>query len=227
MLTTKNTISATFALAFCAGAATAGVTTPVALFDLRDHPDALLAPPGYGLRLDNVIAPGAASFSLDFFSDTTLTVVDNGGNLEINISGTLYGGSVSGNAYSGTPEAYDIDMTYSTGVHAVFGGYRVAGLHAANEGTLTRVSDNASWELDTKLYGASQTAFFFAPDGHRLDNDDDTWVGRGWLMEDAQDASMEGQRDWLFTAIEREIPAPAGALALFALGGVTCVRRRR
>lgn len=226
MIRSKTMTKAALAVCALAGTAFAGVSSVVATFDLQDHENGYLAPPTYGLRLDNVIAPGAATFSMDTFNNTTLTVVDNGGNLEINISGTVFGGSVSGNAYSGTPEAFEVEMSYTVGVGNAFGGWRVAGLHSENTGTITRVSDQSSWDLSTKLLGASQTAFFFAPDGYRLDSDD-AWVGRGWLMEDTDNPSMDGERDWFFTAIEREIPAPAGAMALLALGGVTCVRRRR
>lgn len=206
-----------------AGSAAAG-GTPIALFDLTDHPGSLLSPPPYGVRLDNIIGSGNWTFSMDTFSDTTLTVFDNGGNLEIQIAGTVFGGEVQSNAYVGTPEAYELEFNYVMNVSEAFGGYGVWGLDASNVGSITRVSDNASWALETELFGSSNNAFLFAPDGYRLDNDDSTWVGRGWLSDGS--GPLDGDRDWSFIGIDREIPAP-GALAMLGLGGLVGSRRRR
>lgn len=220
----KALFAATALTAF-AGTALAGGTL-IAQFDLQDHPDANENPPPYGLRLDGIIAPGTATLSINQFSDTVLSVFDDGGILSINISGTLFGGAVSGGSYVGGGEAYEIDMNYVVGVTDLFGGWNVSGFDAMNAGTLTRVSDNTEFDL----YGMPNlvdNVLNFRPDGYRLDNDEDTWVGRGWITDQIDGTDpLNGERDWIFTAIDREIPAP-GAAALLAMGGLLSTRRRR
>lgn len=190
-------------------------------FALADHPDGSAAPPLYGLRLDNILDSGTVTLSMDHFGDTVLTVVDDGGNLSINIAGTLWGGQISGNAYV-SAEAYVVDMNYTVNVNPNGGGWVVAGVDAANSGSITRVSDNMSWDLYTVSDGSN--SFVFRPDDHRLPTDANDWVGRGWLStnDDGTD-SGGGNQDWLFTATE--IPAPGSAL--LALAGVAVMGRRR
>jgi hypothetical protein len=219
----KAFLAATALTAF-AGTALAGGTL-IAQFDLQDHPDANENPPPYGLRVDGIIAPGTATLSINQFSDTVLSVFDDGGILSINIQGTLWGGGVSGGSYI-SAEAYEIDMNYVVGVSDLFGGWNVSGFDAMNAGTLTRVSDNTEFEI----YGMPNlvdNVLNFRPDGYRLDGDDDTWVGRGWITDQIDGTDpLDGERDWIFTAIDREIPAP-GAAALLAMGGLLSTRRRR
>lgn len=191
-------------------------------FALHDHPDAYEAPPPYGLRVDNIIGSGLSTLSLDQFSDTVLTVYDDGGNLSININGTLWGGEVSGNAYV-SPEAYTVDMTYSIGVNPDFGGWLVTGFDSANAGTITRVSDNMSWDI-FGMPSMTGAVLHFRPDGYRLDGDDSTWVGRGWITDQSDGSDpLQGARDWIFTATV--IPAPS--TGLIALTGVLAMSRRR
>ena len=207
-------------LGACAMGASAGGLV-IGEFALADHPDGSAAPPLYGLRLDNVIGSGTSTLSMDHFGDTVLTVYDNGGDLSINITGTLWGGQISGHAYV-SAEAYVIDMNYTVNVNPNGGGWVVAGFDAANSGSITRVSDNMSWDLFTTTDGTN--AFVFRPDDHRLPTDGNDWVGRGWLStSDTGSDSHGGNQDWLFTATE--IPAPGSAM--LAISGLALMARRR
>ncbi len=211
------------AVSAAAMSASAGGLT-IGQYLLGDHPGGGENPPPYGLRLDGIVAGGVASLSLGHHGDTILTVTDDGGALSINISGTLYGGEVDGMGGYVSASSYTIDMDYVLGVSDEGNGWAVNGFSASNSGTLTN--------LDTMdvidLYGKDNAAglvFAFLADGHRLDGDDDSWVGRGWITDQSDGSDpYSGYRDWLFTATK--VPAP-GALALLGLGGLCSARRRR
>jgi hypothetical protein len=203
--------------------ASAGGLT-VGQYLLDDHPGGGENPPPYGLRLDGIVAPGTASLSLGHHGDTILTVTDDGGTLSINISGTLYGGALDGMGGYASATSYAIDMDYVLGVSDEGNGWAVNGFTASNSGTLTNLDTMAVIDL----YGMNNPAglvFAFLADGHRLDNDDDTWVGRGWITDQSDGTDPHsGYRDWLFTATK--VPAP-GTFALLGLGGLCSSRRRR
>jgi hypothetical protein len=74
--------------------------------------------------------------------------------------------------------------------------------------TLTRQSDN-----HMEVFSGKQDAglaFLFLANGYRLDLDDSTPVGRGWLMAD-------GTNDWLVKSGFVPVPEP-GMLLLAAMG---------
>lgn len=214
----RTSAIAALAVAALAGSAHAGV---VESFFMFDHPDGNAAPAFYGLRADNLFGEGNINtFSLDHFGDSILTVHDNGGDLSIHMTGTIFGGE-DGGAAPVNPEAYTFEFWYTEGVEAFDGGWRVVGTDDANGGSITRVSDNATFEFSTKADG-SGVSFIFAPDGHRLPGDDD-WAGRGWVMSDENPRGQYTQ-DWLFTG--EVVPAP-GTLALALGGGLLTMPRRR
>lgn len=205
------------ALMAAVGVAQAGTVTH---FALADHPDGNQNPPSYGLRFDGIFGGGIATFSMDHFGDTTLTVTDTGPNIEIHIEGTLYGGEVDGSGGYISADSYLLDFTYTMSVNAVANGWIAAGEHAGNTGTLTQLGGPASvYTLDTKADGDGN-AFLFLADGHRLPNDSD-WVGRGWFQPYP---GTSGSQDFLFTATV--IPAP-GVIGLAGVGGLMMSRRRR
>ena len=198
-------------------------STVVGQYLLGDHPDGNQSPPPYGLRIDNILDAGAITLSIGHHNDTVLTVYDDGGNLSINISGTLYGGLLDGVGGYVSAESYAVDFTYGVNVNALANGWEVNGFDAGNAGTLTNLGTN----VVTDLYGKPNMSglnFAFLADGHRL-GDNTTWVGRGWLTGEVDGSDpLAGDRDWLFTATE--IPAP-GSFALLGLGGLVAARRRR
>lgn len=206
------------ALALTATAASADVFE----FAMSNHPDGAVAPPFYGLRVDNMFGNGRINtFSIDHVGDSLLTVTEDGDDISILMEGTLFGGGDGGDAHV-NPELYTYTFEYTEGVTKTSEGWKVVGTPEANGGTLTRVSDGAEFDFTTKANG-SGVAFIFEADGHRIAGDSDSWVGRGWVMSEGNPRSGATQ-DWLFTA--EVVPAP-GTVALGAMGGLLVTRRRR
>jgi hypothetical protein len=203
--------------------ASAGGLT-IGQYQLSDHPAGGENPPPYGLRLDGILGAGTQTLSIDFHNDTVLTVSDNGGNLEINITGTLYGGEVDGMGGYVSAASYDAVFNYVVNVTDEGNGWAVNGFDASNGGTLTNQDTNAV----TEVYGmndAGGLVLAFLADGHRLTGDDTTWVGRGWITDQPDGTDPHaGFRDWLFKG--ELIPAPS-SFALLGLGGLVASRRRR
>tara|TARA_R110002072_G_scaffold137772_2_gene280616 strand:+ start:1571 stop:2245 length:675 start_codon:yes stop_codon:yes gene_type:complete len=195
----------------------------IAEFELGDHPDGSAALPYYGLRLDNILAPGVVTLSMDHHNNTRMTVIEDNGVLSMHITGTLYGGEISGNAYVDA-QSYEVDFTYALNVSDAGNGWEVNGFDAGNTGTLTNLDTQAVTDLYSKENGAG-LVFAMLADGHRLSGDSSSWVGRGWLTTN-DDGSMpaSGSQDWLFTA--NKVPAPSG-IAVLGLGGMIATRRRR
>lgn len=195
-------------------------------YALADHPDGLLNPPAYGLRFDGIFGGGAATFSMDYYGDSTLTVHDNGSTIDIRIMGTLYGGEVDGSGGYLSADTYHLDFSYTVDVQAQADGWIAFGEHSGDAGSLIRdVGGSASldpldqFSLSPKMDGSGQ-AFAFLADGHRLPNNTD-WVGRGWFEPYP---GGTGSQDLLFTGTL--IPAP-GALGMLGFVGVVMMRRRR
>lgn len=211
------------------GVAFAGPTV-IAEFAIHDHPEAGLLPPSYALRLDEVFGGDPATYSADTFENATLTVMQDGaGAFSINISGTFFGGPDNGSDWV-NPFEIEVSMNYTANVVELANGWQVNGFTTMNSGTFTRVDTNQS----VTLYGMESmnvgdgpigSTFVFASDGHRIDGDDSTWVGRGWLTSNTDGSAIgDPAQDWLFSATI--IPAPS-ALALLGMGGLAAARRRR
>jgi len=212
-----------------AGSAIAGETV-VAEFEINDHPNGGLVPPQYALRLDDIFGDYQATYSSATFADATLTVLqDAGGNFLIDIAGTFHGGEDAGGDWI-DPYDVSVSMRYAADVIETANGWQVNGFTTLNSGTFTRTDTNES----VTLYGLDSmsdsdgpigSTFVLAADGWRIDGDDSTWVGRGWLTDNADGTPTSGRaQDWFFTA--NLVPAP-GSLALLGLGGLAAVRRRR
>jgi hypothetical protein len=216
----------TFALA-AAPIAGAGITPTTLL--VQDHPDALQAPPSYGLRLDNIFAPlggpsGFTTFSFNQFNNTMLTI-DND---SITIAGTVYGGHDEGTSWGFGEGAYALAFTYNQNVSTVADGWTAA-QSATNTGTLTALGNNNGVPMGTVFQLADMNdptglSFLLLQDGHRLTPEqiqgmNDPWVGRGWMtVPDGQG----GTRDWIFVAI----PAPGTAMGLGMMMAAAGRRRR-
>lgn len=182
------------------------------LFVLHDHPDGTLAPPQYGLRIDDLLGTGRWTFSFDYSDGdedayVTLACDETAGTMRI--QGRAYGGQVVNNAWSQDSRGWiDIDFTYASNFSikddcgALSGDdYYVTSESLSNAGTIT---------LDG--WGGNQVFAFTDRSGENngcsfiFDNDEDakgdpsiasdpaTWSGSGWLQP-----ATNGSRDWLFT----------------------------
>lgn len=203
----------------------------IAQYDINDHPQGGFAPPVYALRLDNVLGFELASFSADVFNDATLTVLQdtNSNDLFIDIAGTFHGGEEVGDEWITTFDL-SVNFRYSANVVATANGWAVDGFSLLNTGTITRLDTNETmtwYGMEDVLgdNGPAGNAFTFAADGFRIDDDDSSWVGRGWLTTntDGSPAAAPAQ-DWFFSATV--VPSPAG-ISLLGFAGIAAMRRRR
>lgn len=204
--------------------------TVIAEFTIQDHPNGGLFPPPYALRLDDIFGDDPATYSAATFSDATLTVLQNGaGDFLIDIAGTFHGGRDNGPGWA-NPHDLTVSMRYAANVVATSNGWQVNGFTTLNSGTVTRLDTNET----VTLYGMESmsdsdgpigSTFLLQSDGWRINGDDSTWVGRGWLTTNTDGTPFsDPAQDWLFSATL--VPAP-GSLALLGLGGLAAVRRRR
>ena len=198
-------IAAAVGLAVCLGPVTAraGTILPGSYF-LFDHGAASLGP-AYGLRVD---ATGDV-FSTELGLANAILTWDGGSTASI--AGTLNENTLGGNG--GVGPTWTVLYTL-TGVTAV--------------GTLGFVATGASGTLTdpfsvvTNIIGepdGSGNVFEFLADGHRLTGDNDTPVGRGWLLPPGT------TDDWIVRAVL--VPEPGTGL-LFSIGlvGLSAYRRR-
>lgn len=216
---------------FTAASIAGGAELVIAEFDIHDHPQGNLLPPSYALRMDNVFGAFNATFSADIHNNATLTVLQDTvtNDLYIDIVGTFHGGEDLGAGWGATFDL-EADFRYAANVVAVADGWAINGFSLLNGGTFTRLDTNetTTWygmEDATGENGPIGETFRFVEDGWRIDNDDTSWVGRGWFTTNT-DGSMMGApaQDWFFTATE--IPTPSG-LSLIGIGGIAVCRRRR
>jgi len=219
MRITTLALSTTLIAAVAGSAANAQV---LAQFTMRNHPDGILDP-DYGLRFDGFLGGWAETvFDVEQFGDTLVTVYNDNGNLSISLTGTAFGGVIDGAGGFVDPEAWAFEQVYTNGVVQSELGWQVVSPIGTNPGTLTRMSNP---EESVTYYGKADltgTQFLLEANGYRLDDDNTTWTGHGWL------ALADGStltRDWFFVA-EPVIPSPAG-LSLLGLGGLLAARRRR
>ncbi len=182
------------------GSAAAGTILPGQYF-LLDHPDGEISPPPYGLRMDDL----GYTFSTELNGASVILDWDDLAGTAT-ISGTLWNNQLS--------ELWTVSYTL-TGVVAEPGnlGFKAS----AGSGLLTDPLLN-----DTVLTGESMggggPVFEFLADGYRISGDNDTPVGRGWLLP------AGSTDDWLVTAVP--VPEPTTALMLGLGLAVMGVRRR-
>lgn len=224
----KTTAMMLCGLGLMAGAAQAGGTI-LQTFNLFDHPNGAIEPQDYGLRLDNFGGQNPMTFS--FESDTgdstvRLQVIDNEGNREIRIFGSMTGNSAAGGTDIGT---FYLDVTYSVadnaqGWTADDPGMMIGSLVQTHDALGNEIApqDALSEQLFTLSDGSG--TFRFLSDGDRIPGDSSSWVGRGWV---SNNADIRGStNDFLFTAAVVPLPSAAWA-GLAMLGGLGVARRLR
>lgn len=183
----------------------------------HDHPGGLVAPPTYGLRLDDLVGEGDYTFSFDYsdgVETARVTITCDEVLSTIHISGRAYGGRVDGDDWASNERGWiTIDFSYTNSV-AIFDNcarqpgndWYVTGASAVNTGTVTLDGwgGNGSYSFIDRAdeYGCS---FIFDNDwdskgNEDIANDPNIWSAAGWLQP-----GTDGSRDWLFTA-ERSFP---------------------
>lgn len=194
------------AIAFGAIGANAATYT----YDLFDHEDGSETAYDYGLRLDQ-------ENPRRFFSFTqgSAQLIYDDVNMTASIGGTMResfaGDGNFGNTFSIT---YTITGLEDLGT----GSFRATG----GSGMIDGISLGAEALMNGNDAGYS---FILRHDGHRIDNDTTSTVGRGWVSK------VGGANDFLFrtqlSSVE-VVPLPAtGLLLLGAFGGLAGMRRLR
>lgn len=187
-------------------------------FQLFDHPDGTLTDSHgpYGLRLDGDEPPvgNGPTFSVQADSEPVILTwnLDNTATIE---------GRLRNNT---TGEFWEVSYTM-TGLFDNNGGFTAT----AGSGTLVwdevGVPPSNSPIVLTGMQNNAGQAFNLFPDGHRLDNDNMSTVGRGWLDDDGNN------NDWLVIAVQTQIfkvPEPSTmVLCTVGIAGLFMIRRRR
>ncbi len=218
----------TLALFLATAPAQGGLILQPGSYVLADHPDGGLAPPTYGLRLDELmdVTAGHDKFTFSFDhaeSNMRLDVTEVGTDeFEIHIYGTAFGGLVRNHAYDAfVTGVADIDFVYMI-ANTVPGDddLIVTTPNFTNTGVITFLNttidlfDRANAEEFTLRLGDEDGT------GHR---DFDGISGWGWLDHGTAGNHVDNS-DWLFTVI----PTPgSGVLLSMALAIAVHGKRRR
>ncbi|MFK7959267.1 MAG: LamG-like jellyroll fold domain-containing protein [Phycisphaerales bacterium] len=185
-------------------------------YRLRNFANGNEAPPGYGLRLDELFdaTDGFDVFSFDFDGPMSNMRLDYDGT-SVRIHGTAFGGRDTGIKYD--PDfisAVEIDLTYDVVVSAPGDDdLIVLTPNGSNVGTMTWLATGQVFDLSDKM-NAEEFTFRLG------DEDDDAGhngvpgiTGWGWMFVDGGDEP--GAQDWLFSAVDICAPDPmAGACCL-------------
>ena len=207
---------------------------------LNNHPDGNARPPGYGLRLDELIdvTGGHDIFTFDLqhpLSDVILRYDDAGtpGKSKddtIRIFGTIFGGLDIGSAYDPANSGlWSLDFTYRENIEVNGTSLTVTEADEDNTGFITSLS-GLNGGVPISLFdvdGKNDFSFKFNNvDDHRLGaglQNQGIYVGWGWLSHHGPDQKVAAS-DWIMTG--EPVPEPASMAAL-SLGVVALLRRRK
>ncbi len=184
----------------------------VRTFVCHDHPQGAIAPPTYGLRLDNLLGDGQYTFSFDYSDGVQSALVlftYDAANAVCRISGRAYGGLLDGDEWDPASSGWiDFDFSYTSAVAVYDNCARdagddvyVTGASSLNTGTFTLDGwgGNASFTFIDRA-DENGCSFIFDNDWDskgvdEIADDPNVWSAAGWLQPGA-----DGSRDWLFIA---------------------------
>jgi hypothetical protein len=198
------------------------------LYELHNHPDALIDPPPYGMRLDELynLTADVDNFTFDFDDpNSAMTLFYDDVAQKIIIDGVTQGGHDVGNVYANDvyKGLYEVHFEYTIGVELAPGDddLIVDAPTNSNFGTIkTPLGD--TFDLNDKSDG--NFTFRFGDDeddnGHRGYDGISGW---GWLGINGN-SFLDGEDDFIFTATF--IPEPS-SLLLSLVGAALAAHRRR
>lgn len=214
----------------CILSASAAFADPIiaGTYQLHNHPDGAVAPPGYGLRLDELdnATSGHDIFTFDFDkAGAAMFLTYDDSAQTVHIFGQAWGGRDVGGSYANDSYLgiYAIDFLYDVNVADVPGDddiWVTAPPDQQNTGSVTGPGGMPVYALSDISNG--QYTFRFGDEdddnGHRGFDGISGW---GWV---AVDGEHDDSQDWLFTAVL--VPEPASISVLLVGLAAVCRRRR-
>ncbi len=214
-------------VALCARPGTASLIT-TGVYQLSNHPGGSAAPPGYGLRLDELfdVTSEHDRFTFDFdHPDASMSLTYDG--MQVHITGMAFGGLDIGDAYHPDPALTSLvllDFTYTVTTFPFNDDDLLVNTPSnTNSGTIIwldtgeviNLYDRANMDGFTFRFGDGQDN-----GGYRGFNGISGW---GWLDHHQPGIHIKAS-DWFFTAT----PMPgAPVLAMLGTGVLLGCRRRR
>ncbi len=198
-------------------------------FLLHNHPDGNAAPPGYGLRLDELfnVTGGHDTFTFDFDHPDAEVWMDYDGSV-IHIYGIAFGGLDVGSGYASDPDLTSLvalDFTYTTAAFATGDDDLIVTTPSfTNTGNIIWLDTGEKIDLFDRANAEGYSFRFGNEDdggGHRGHPGLSGW---GW-MDHHEPGTHVYSSDWLFTAT-RPVPGPSG-LMLLGVGFLLTRRRSR
>ena len=211
-------------LATTTGEVGAGLIQP-GLYLLHNHPDGSLAPPSYGLRLDELfdVTPEDDHFTFDFDHPDADVFLEYDGT-SIHIFGTAFGGLQAGDDYDPAYTSLVVfDFVYgSVGMAPGDDDLLVTTPNFTDTGSITWLATGETFGLWNRN---NDEGFSF-----RMGNEDDDLghrgfpgiSGWGWL-DHTTPGGQRSPSDWIFTA--EQLPGPP-VLAVLGMGLLGCCPRR-
>jgi hypothetical protein len=206
-------------------------------YQLNNHPNAAMASPGYGLRLDGLLDGDSGKVYTFDFDDSRSDVKMTWDGTAISIFGDVWGGRDTGSSYGGSgndaARLWDLNFTYDMGVSEAGGqsSVTVSGTDMLNTGSIA--SDLGLFDLTDVGNPMHHYTFKLAFD-HRGFSGISGW---GWLNHCVSDddtvgavagadcAVHEYSSDFLFTATK--VPEPSTIAILMAGLAGLAIRRRK
>ncbi len=198
------------------------------LYNLSNHPDAAQGPPGYGIRLDELIDVTGSKdvFTFDFDDSRSNMLMEVSGST-IRIFGIVFGGLDVGDEYDDDLSGlWDVDFTYNNAQKMPNDNdVWVRAGQPTNTGSISALFDNLGTFGLTDYAGNHPFTFRLgdenSDDGHRGFDGISGW---GWLNHG--DRGHIASSDFIFTATPVPVP-PAVLLGAMGLLGMVGVKTRR